>query len=122
LTGKLYALNLRTGTFKIEDDLGHSIPLIVPEDVRADASQLIGRRVRAIGSASLDERHRLHSFTVSTLEETPEYFFRQSEFFERHDLVVPPRPIANSELERGVIPDLSDDEIAEFMMAIDEAD
>lgn len=122
LTGKLYALNLRTGTFKIEDNLGHSIPLVVPEDVRGDASQFIGKRVRAIGSAALDEKRRLHSFTVSSLEETPEYLLRQSEFFDRHDLVIPPRGIANNELDRGVIPDLSDDEIAQFMLAFDEAD
>lgn len=122
LAGKLYALNLRTGTFKIEDDLGHSIPLVVPEDVRDDASQFVGRRIRAIGSAALDERHRLQSFVVSSLEETPEYLFRQSEFFDRHELTIPPRSIANSELDRGVIPDLSDDEIGQFMLAFDEAD
>lgn len=121
LTGQLYALNLRTGTFKIEDGLGHSIPLVVPEHVRGDASQFIGRRVRVIGSATLDERHRLQSFVVSSLEETPEHFFRQSEFFDRHELIIPPRGVANSELDSGVIPDLSDDEITQFMLAFDEA-
>jgi len=56
LTGRLYALNLRTGTFRIVDDARHSVRLTVPEDVRGEAAQLIGTRVHAIG--------RLRSMTV----------------------------------------------------------
>lgn len=117
LTGRLYALNLRTGTFKIEDDAGHSIRLTVPEDMRSEAAQLVNIRVRAIGKASLDERHRLRSFSVAALEELPD-FIDQMAFFERHDLIVPPRSITSDDLTLGVISDLSDDEIDEFMTAL----
>jgi hypothetical protein len=118
LTGRLYALNLRTGTFKIEDDAGHSIQLTVPEDMRTEAAQLVNMRVRAIGNASLDEHHRLRSFKVAALEELPE-FVDQMAFFERHDLIEPPRSITADDLTLGIIPDLSDDEIDEFMAALE---
>jgi hypothetical protein len=118
LTGRLYALNLRTGTFRIEDDAGHSISLTVPEDMRSEAAQLINTRVRAIGKASLDERHRLRSFSVAALEELPD-FIDQMAFFERRDLIAPPRSITSDDLTLGVIPDLSDDEIDEFMTALE---
>jgi hypothetical protein len=118
LTGRLYALNLRTGTFKIEDDARHSIRLTVPEDVRADAAQLINTRVRAYGRAALDQRHRLLSFKVAALEPLPD-LVDQTAFFERHELVVPPRSIEQADLTQGVITDLSDDEIATFMAALE---
>jgi predicted regulator of amino acid metabolism with ACT domain len=118
LTGRLYALNLRTGTFRIEDDARHSIRLTVPEDVRAEAAQLVNTRVRAFGRASLDQRHRLVSFNVSALEQLPD-FIDQTAFFERHDLVLPPRPIEQIDLTQGVITDLSDDEISTFMAALE---
>jgi hypothetical protein len=118
LTGKLYALNLRTGTFKIEDDARHSIRLTVPEDLRDEAAQLVNRRVRAFGNASLDYRHRLVSFHVAAFEPLPD-LVDQKAFFERHDLVLPSRTIAQADLAEGVITDLSDDEIATFMAALE---
>jgi hypothetical protein len=118
LTGKLYALNLRTGTFTIEDDARHSIRLTVPEDLRGEAAQLVNTRVRAFGRASLDDRHRLATFNVAALEQMPD-LADQKAFFERHDLVVPPRGIEQADLAQGVIADLSDDEIAEFMGALE---
>jgi hypothetical protein len=117
LTGRLYALNLRTGTFRIEDDARHSIRLTVPEDVRDDAAQLINTRVRAIGRASLDERRRLLSFDVAAFELLPD-LVDQTAFFERHELVAPPRTITGDDLAQGVIPDLSDGDIDEFMSAL----
>lgn len=118
LTGRLYALNLRTGTFRIEDDARHSIRLLVPEDVRREAAQLINKRVRAIGKASLDDRFRLLSFDVAALEQLPE-LVDQRAFFERHELVAPRRPIAADDLALGIIPDLSDDEIDTFVAAFE---
>jgi hypothetical protein len=118
ITGRLYALNLRTGTFRIEDDAHHSIRLTVPEDMRSEAAQLVEAKVRAIGRASLDEHHRLLSFSVAALEELPD-FIDQLAFFERHDLIAPPRIITSSELGQGVIPNLSDDEIDDFMAALE---
>ena len=118
ITGRLYALNLRTGTFRIEDDAHHSIRLTVPEDMRSEAAQLIDAKVRAIGKVSLDEHHRLLSFNVAALEELPD-LIDQLAFFERHELVEPPRIITSDELGQGVIPDLSDDEIDDFMAALE---
>jgi hypothetical protein len=118
LTGRLYALNLRTGTFRIEDDARHSIQLSVPEDLRDEAAQLVNTRVRAYGRAALDDRYRLVSFAVAALEQLPEYI-DQAAFFERHELVVPPRVITGRDLRAGIIQDLSDDEIAAFMAALD---
>ncbi len=119
LTGRLYALNLRTGTFRIEDDARHSIRLAVPEDVRDDAAQLIGTRVRAIGRASLDDRRRLLSFDVAAFEQLPD-MVDQAAFFERHELVIPERVIGEEDLAQGVIPDLSDHDIEEFMSALEQ--
>src|ERR1022692_1012294 len=119
LTGRLYALNLRTGTFRIEDDARHSIRLAVPEDVRGEAAQLIGTRVRAIGMASLDDRRRLLSFDVAAFEQLPE-LVDQAAFFERHDLVIPERGIGEDDPAQGVIPDLSEDDIEEFMSALEQ--
>jgi hypothetical protein len=117
LTGRLYALNLRTGTFRIEDDARHSIQLTVPEDVRTEAAQLVNTRVRAIGRAALDRRHRLAAFSVTALEQVPD-LPDQVEFFKRHELVQPPRAIKEQDLTRGVITDVTDDEIASFMAAL----
>lgn len=119
LSGRLYALNLRTGTFTIEDDARHSIRLTVPEDLRSEAAQLINTRVRAIGNASLDERRRLLSFKVAALEQLPDQL-DQKAFFERHELVTPERPITAGELTTGVITDITDDEIDAFMAAVED--
>lgn len=118
LIGKLYALNLRTGTFKIEDDARHSIRLTVAEDMREEAAQLVNSRVRAFGNASVDQRHRLVSFTVVALEPLPE-LVDQKAFFEHHELAVPSRVIDQGDLTQGVVQDLSDDEIATFMAALE---
>ena len=119
LTGRLYALNLRTGTFRIEDDARHSIRLTVPEDMRSEASLLINMRVRAIGNASLDERRHLLSFRVAALEQLPD-LIDQRAFFERHELINPQRSITANELTLGVITDIPDDEIDAFMAALED--
>jgi hypothetical protein len=47
LAGRLYALNLNTGTFSIEDDTGREIRLTVPSDVRTP------RRLSLVGAFEL---------------------------------------------------------------------
>lgn len=119
LTGRLYALNLRTGNFSIEDNAGRSIRLRVPEDLRAEAAQLVDTKVRALGNASLDRYHRLVSFQVDLLEPLPpDPTFNQESFFSRRDILEStPLP---GQLERGIIPDLSDDEVNAFLAALQE--
>jgi hypothetical protein len=119
LTGRLYALNLRTGSFNIEDDTGRSIRLRVPEDLRAEAAQLVDTRVRALGNALLDKYHRLVSFKVVLLEPLPPAdLFNQEEFFKHHD--VPPSTPLTGQLERGIVPDLSEEEVDNFLAALQE--
>lgn len=119
LYGRLYALNLRTGSFSIEDDTGHSIRLAVPEDLRSRVAQLIDSRVRAIGNARLDERRRLIGFDVADLESVPvPELPAQGEFFRRHELV--PKSPVEQKLEAGIVPDLTADEIESFMAALSE--
>lgn len=114
LTGRLYALNLRTGTFSIEDDARHSIRLVVPADMRDEAAQLANKRVRAIGIPSVDNtKRRLISFEVVALDELPP-LGDQLAFFETHPIVEPPRAISQADLTHGVVLDLSDDEIDAF--------
>jgi hypothetical protein len=118
LSGRLYALNLRTGTFSIEDDTGHAIRLSVPEDMREEAAQLVNTRVRALGTASLNERHRLQSFEVEALEPLPPVpLLDQEEFFQRRELQAS-EPLTGS-LETGIIPDLSTEEIEAFFSVIE---
>jgi hypothetical protein len=58
------------------------------------------------------------SFKVAALEPLPD-LIDQTVFFERHELVVPPRSIEQADLTQGVITDLSDEEIATFMAALE---
>lgn len=117
LTGRLYALNLRTGKFSIEDGTGHTIRLSVPADMRDEAAQLVNRRVRAIGTALLDSTGHLISFEVAAFIELPA-LGDQGAFFEYHRLEEPPRPISQEDLTQGVISDLSEDEIDAFVSAL----
>lgn len=115
LAGRLYALNLNTGTFSIQDAAGHTIRLSVPEEIRSEAASLADRTVRAIGTASLDDHRRLRQFIVESLEET-EPRFSQTEFFEIHHLPSPPpMAIRARDLSEGVLPDLSDAEVDAFV-------
>ena len=121
LEGTLYAVNLNTGTFSIEDAVGHKIRLKVPEEVRSTAATLVGHRVRAIGDAELDERLRLKSFEVTTLRLVTdrERLSEQTGFFDRHEL---PRPNQDEirDSEGWGIDGLSEEESSEFLAALTE--
>jgi hypothetical protein len=119
LEGKLYALNLNTGTFSIEDDAGHKIRLKVPEGLRRDAAAFVDHHVRAVGKPELDEVGRLRSFEVSRLELAPDVgaLSHQTGFFEPHELR-PPAPGDLKNLDEWAIDDLTDEETASFMDAL----
>lgn len=119
LQGRLYALNLRTGSFSIEDDIGRAIRLNVPGDVRDAAARMVNTRVQAIGSPRVDEGGRLIGFDVAALVSAVDPFV-QGEFFERHELEVPATRAVVGLLEAGAIPDLSDDEVDAFLNALSE--
>jgi hypothetical protein len=119
LEGKLYALNLNTGTFSIEDDAGHKIRVRVPEDLRREAATLVDHRVRAVGKPELDEMHRLRSFDVAYLELAADVaaLSEQTGFFEPHDLK-PPAEGDLRDLDGWAIDGLTDEESEGFAGAL----
>jgi hypothetical protein len=121
LEGMLYALNLNTGTFSIEDVVGHKIRLNVPEEVRRTAATFAGHRVQAIGDAELDERLRLKSFAVSQLDLAPDRqtLSEQTGFFDKHELS-PPNEGEIRDSEAWGIEGLSDEESTDFLAALAE--
>ncbi len=121
LEGTLYALNLNTGTFSIEDAAGNKIRIRVPEDVRRTAATYVDHQVRAIGDAELDERLRLKSFEVTKLELVTdrEQLSEQTGFFDKHEL---PRPNVGEtrDSEAWGIEGLSEEESSDFLAALAE--
>src|SRR6266536_2728775 len=112
--GVLYALNIHTGTYAIQDDSGQRLRLAVPDDIRAEAAMLITRRVRAVGNAEMDERGRLKSFAVSSLRYAPSLEgLEQGAFFERHELPASSVPI--DDLGEWVIEGLTQEEADDFL-------
>ncbi len=120
LEGRLYALNLNTGSFSIEDDAGHKIRTDVPPGLRADAAVLISRRVRAVGKPELDEAGRLKAFAVSRLGPAPDLagLSEQKGFFEPHELEVKSPAGESGTLDDWAIRNLSDEEADDFMDAL----
>jgi hypothetical protein len=120
LEGKLYALNLNTGSFSIEDDAGHKIRTNLPPELRSDAAVLINRRVRAIGKPELDESGRIKVFAVSSLGPAPDLagLSEQKGFFDPHELDVKPPAGESGSLDEWAIGELSDEEADDFMDAL----
>lgn len=119
LEGHLYALNLRTGSFHIEDDARHSVRLSVPADLRSHAAGMVESRVRAIGTPQVDESGRLVGFDVADFFSAPEFEpSAQESFFERHTLATSTRQ--EDAIEAGVVQDLSDEEVSSFIAALAE--
>jgi len=120
LEGRLYALNLNTGSFHIEDDAGHKIRTVVPTGVRDDASVLVSRRVRAVGKPELDEVGRIRSFQVERIGAAPDMagLSQQKSFFEAHELEVKPPVGERGNLNEWAISGLSEVEAESFMAAL----
>jgi hypothetical protein len=58
VTGELYRVDTHSGRFRIEDDLGTSIEVVVADEPAA-AAGLVGRRVEVRGDAEYDQSGRL---------------------------------------------------------------
>lgn len=65
--GVLYAVNLHTLVFRIEDDLGRSIPCHLSADVDTPG-RFLGLRVRAAGPATLDDSGRIENLEIKSLD------------------------------------------------------
>lgn len=120
LEGRLYALNLNTGSFSIEDDAGHKIRTDVSPKARDDAAVLINRRVRAIGKPDVDEAGRLKAFAVTRIGPAPDLagLSEQKGFFEPHELDVKPPAGESGALDEWAIRSLSEEEADDFMDAL----
>lgn len=119
LEGQLYALNLNTGTFSIQDDAGHRIHVKVPATLRHEAAALVDHRVRALGRPELNDAGRLRSFDVGRLELAADIaaLSEQAGFFELQE-IEPPSAGDRRDLDGWAIDDLSDEESDQFMDAL----
>lgn len=70
--GVLYDVNLHTGRYVIEDDMGHAIALETSIFTRDHIAPLLGRRVRAEGTPRPDESGRLQAIEVTALTRAPD--------------------------------------------------
>lgn len=120
LSGRLYALNLNTGSFHVEDDGGHKIRTVLRTDVRDAASTLVNRRVRAVGKPELDDVGRIRAFRVEEIGPAPDLvgLFGQESFFDKHELDVRAPAGEAGTLDDWAIGGLSGAEIEEFMSAL----
>lgn len=69
--GVLYALNLRTGRYRIEDDMGSTIDLVTSLFTSEQIAPLVGGRVAASGSAVYDDRGRIKEVDATTIAPAP---------------------------------------------------
>jgi len=120
LDGQLYAVNLRSGIFRIEDATGRSIRIDVPESLRPRTARLVGTRVRVIGKPNLDERHHLTSFEATDIGagRVPAGI-EQTGFYDLHELALKP-PVSDDELDSWGVSDLAEDEVEAFLAMLRE--
>lgn len=108
-SGELFAVDMHKRIFRITDDLGTDITL---ENVEGadEAVRFISQRVIATGTAELDANGRLRKLVSArvSLFEIPATW-RQPE---------PSRPLQSVRGVAGGIPDLTDDEIEEFLASL----
>jgi hypothetical protein len=122
IEGTLYAVNLHTGRYQIEDDVGHAIAAVATLFTAEQVAPLLGQRVQARGVPQFDDGGRLQSLELTRIASAPEIegfdreaFFRVTELAE---LVRDVEPIRS--IEDLAIPDLSEDDIESFLRAINE--
>ncbi len=120
--GRLYAVNLNTGRFVIEDDLGHSIALTLT-GLAADevADLLVRRRVEARGFPILDAQGRLTGLQAIRIDAAsgiegldPEAFWQDVELGELVQGLAPLPAV-----EAFEIADLTADEVDYFWAAVE---
>jgi hypothetical protein len=120
--GTLYAVNLRTGRYTIEDDLGNSIGTSASVFTSEEIAPLLGRRVRAEGMPRFDEAGRLQAIELTRLAAAPdtndidaERFFRNVEL---EELLQGAGPLRS--MDELAIEGLATEEIDDFLRAIRE--
>jgi hypothetical protein len=69
--GVLYAVNLHTGRYRIEDDMGSAIDLVTSLFTNEQIAPLLGERVAASGSAVYDDTGRIKEVDATTIAPAP---------------------------------------------------
>ncbi|MFP3906964.1 MAG: hypothetical protein ACLFRV_14575 [Acidimicrobiales bacterium] len=120
IEGVLYSVNLHTGHYRIEDDIGSSIDLTSDELDSETIGALLGKRVRATGVASRDERGRIKDVKATSLAPgvevaglDPSQYWDDAATSAR---ILQAEPL--SSLSELSIDGVADDEIDEFLKAI----
>lgn len=116
--GTLYALNLRTGQYRLEDDAGHSIfvQIELPTD---DVRPLIDQRVRASGAIRHDSQGRPHLTAQELRSSEGVAGLDRDAFFASHELESLVATVEPLEALQGLaINDVSDDEADAFLIAL----
>lgn len=120
--GELYAVNLHTGRFSLQDDLGHTIYLSVPTTLREGIERLLGQRAQATGLAVLDESGGIKELHVEELNSAPGVQGLDADAFWRvHELgsmLNQATPLAS--IDELAMDDLTDEEAERFWEAIDD--
>lgn len=118
--GVLYAVNLHTGRYRIEDDMGSSIDLVSSALTGEHVAPLLGQRVSAAGRATYDQSGKLKEIDSTTIAPAaPIEGFDPTRFagtVDLDELVRDASPIES--LEELAIPGLSETEIDAFVRSI----
>jgi hypothetical protein len=120
--GTLYAVNLHTGRYTLEDDTGHSFPCIAEDADPALVGELLGKRVRAAGEVTRDVAGRVKALAAARLSAaTPvpgldrEAFWRRTS---REELLRNAKPLES--LDELIIDGLTEEEEEAFLEALRE--
>lgn len=120
--GVLYAVNLHTGRYRIEDDMGSIIDLVASLFTNEQIAPLLGERVAASGSAVYDDAGRIKEVDATTITPAPgidgldpSRFWRAVEI---EELLKDSSPVTS--WDELLIPGLSVDEGDAFLRALSE--
>ena len=116
VSGELYKVDIHSGRFRIEDDLGGSIELIVADDPAAVAG-LIGSRVDARGDAEYDAKGRILRVGGAVVTASVPLVDARS-FWEPIDIDALLANAKPFDAYEGGIEDLEEGEIEAFLAAI----
>ncbi len=120
--GVLYAVDLRNGRYRIEDDIGTSIVLVTSLFTTEQIAPLLGQRVATTGRPEYDESGKIREIDATTIapaEDIPgldtSRFWRRVELDE---LLRGAEPLRS--MDELAIPDLTEEEIDAFVQSLHE--
>jgi hypothetical protein len=120
--GVLYAVNLHTGRYRLEDDMGTSIDLVTSLFTVEQVRPLLGQRVAASGTAKYDDAGKIKEIAATTISPAADIpgldrarFWRNVELDE---LLRDARPLES--IDDLAIPGLTEEEGDAFLRALRE--